>query len=117
MTYELAKKLKDAGFPQTLKYCPIWENLYYLNGEIVQGAFKESKLKDGMVKVPTLSELIEACGDKLESLNQIEEGKWEAWSTILGTMGDEGKEITYGFTTEEAVANLWLALNKNAQRT
>lgn len=71
MDYELALKLRKAGFP------------HY---------------------IPTLEKLIEACGD-FAALCKASNGSWtaESWSD---------HEVT-GPTPIEAVANLWLALNKH----
>ena len=83
MNYELAKELKDAGFPQ--------------DGI---GQFIDVKLAS-----PTLSELIEACGG--ESIIVLTIGK--AYTTALhGATGF----ICNDSTPEEAIARLWLALNK-----
>ena len=73
MTYEIAKKLKEAKFP------------FLWNYEPQALAFRE---------YPSLSELIEACGDVFYDLQQ--------------------KPIK-GDTPEEAVANLWLALTDKKQ--
>lgn len=87
MDYALAKQLKDAGFPHT------WDRW---------GAFKLG------VGYPTLSELIEACGDDFRALIYGESAdfpgkKWCAQATNAQMCFD---------TPETAVANLWLALNK-----
>lgn len=87
ITYELAKQLKDAGFKGSEK----WED----NGDF----FKSP------TPTPTLTELIEACGKKFKHLDK-EGNKWYAYN-ISGYAKDEG-----GATPEEAVANLWLSLNK-----
>jgi len=86
MNYKLAKKLKDAGFPQTIKY---------------DYAYK-----------PTLSELIEACGRDFVSLLYVELSgteipgvKWEAWG--------DNKNYGLGISPEEAVSRLWLKLKEN----
>lgn len=82
MDYNLAKKLKDAGFPDS----------QYMDLEDI-------------LDRPTLSELIEACGDKFGQLDHYQnDEKWKA----------EAKEMymATGKTAEEAVANLWLVLNK-----
>ncbi len=118
MNYELAKQLKDAGFPQRVfvyqhdgeKYLfretdddfpgnnrTMWAR-YYLE------SFLELH-KDELVFVPTLSELIEACGDNLGDLTRVYEG-WKCNSENVG-----GYPVTYGSTPEEAVAYLFLALN------
>ena len=92
MTYETAKKLKDAGFPQN-----VWDftlsNYAYNESEELHllhydndtdwliGNDYQSRKSDGIdwTKEPTLSELIEACGDVFYDLQQkpIKEG-WEA---------------------------------------
>lgn len=90
MNYELAKKLKDAGFPQK---------------------YEEKNDNGALPYTPTLSELIEACGYEFGGLIQYhKEHKtdyWEAYSY----QGMESKTVR-GDTPEEAVANLWLELNK-----
>lgn len=110
MNYELAKNLKDAGFPQRKVG---YETDPYL------GTYK-CKLKKGSgffenAYAPSLSELIEACGGKFTSLiNGFPNGqsvpgstvaKWEAW-------GEYPKYCGLGQTSEEAVANLYLKLNE-----
>lgn len=79
MTYELAKQLKDAGYPQ-LGYSTEPRN-------------------------PTLSELIEACGNQFVSLGRRN-------NPVLGsTCCAYSRDLrTDGRTYVEAVANLWLAL-------
>lgn len=63
------------------------------------------------VYAPTLSELIEACGDNFWALYKARfaEYTWQAHSS-----SDQwDTEISHGTTPEEAVAKLWLTLNKN----
>jgi hypothetical protein len=86
MNYELVKKLKDAGFPFD---------------------FKESKMGDDTYTFPSFSELVKACGESFQmltvrspSVNRF----FQAYSQENDTA--EGK------TPEEAIANLWLRLNK-----
>jgi hypothetical protein len=91
MNYELAKQLKEAGFTQILldrNYAGFKEKDTYVDG----------------VYFPNLSELIEACGDKFWCLMQELEG-WSARQY-------NNPEWTIASTPEEAVANLWLELNK-----
>ena len=57
------------------------------------------------VKVPTLSELIEACGDDFTWL-QKNDGWWECCTKTKPI------ENTTGSTAEIAVSNLWLKLNE-----
>ena len=91
MNYELAKELKDAGFPQH-EPCDTCPRMDFCT--------------------PTLSELIEACGDGIRYLCRDNEGNWEAAEGAL-----VGRQLLHHFsvacgTPEEAVAMLYLALNK-----
>ena len=92
MEYKLAKQLKDAGFPQKAKS---EYPLYMCEDD------KEP------LQIPTLSELIEACGDRFTSL-QLEDGTWYT-DGITGDILDHEKK---GETPEEAVAKLYIKLNK-----
>ena len=101
MTYETAKKLKDAGYSQEdPRRAPV-----SLTNENVHEFVMKAK---GDCYIPNLSELIEACGDVFYDLQQkpIKEG-WEATAFLSLATHAEGK----GDTPEEAVANLWLRLN------
>ena len=66
MDYNLAKQLKDAGLPQgerspyCLK-CKVWKTY---------SCFKEGHKTD-FIRIPTLSELIEACGDGFRGLKRL----------------------------------------------
>jgi hypothetical protein len=91
MNYELAKKLADAGFPQQ-------GNGYW----VIQPDILVARRVD-RVYVPTLSELIEACGEHFIMLNQHSSNSWGA---VGGPHHDE-----CGRTPVEAIARLWLTLN------
>lgn len=92
MTYELAKKLKDAGYKQggspNTMYSPDQKEIVY---------------------IPTLSELIKACGDDFSGLI-INRGPLSDVNTKWSCAG--GRFIGLGSTPEEAVANLWLSLQE-----
>lgn len=94
MIYSLVKELYKAGFPKE-----------YLLFKI--------EPKGPPYRFPTLSELIEACGDRFGSLTRNQRGVWYTASPF-----GEGKNayelaISDEYSTpEEAVARLWLALNK-----
>jgi hypothetical protein len=94
MNSELAKQLKDHGFPQKLED---------LSNEVQYKGVKYQKPTE-----PTLSELIEACGDKFESLDKID--GWTAYGIEI-FHGVKMNCIGEGSTHEEAVARLWLELN------
>ena len=109
MNYELAKELKEAGFPQKVyigtKFFP-----YPDSNERVWDS-EESLTPPNppdMAICPTLSELIEACGGKIFGLQRNDKG-WSAWAKFPDA---EETPEQYGVTPEEAVARLWLALNK-----
>lgn len=94
MNYELAKELKDAGFPQ------VWP----INTP--EGTAPEPY--EGPYYFPTLDELIKACGKDFASLEYFTDDteEWWAYGRMLGHEG------SFAPTPEEAVAMLWLALNK-----
>jgi len=99
MTHEIAKKLKDAGFEQ--------EGLGLLmNGNVYALGFSEPT---GDMYYPTLSELIEACGHYFYQLTKEDNGSWTCAS--INGYPKSGFGVTNSSTPEEAVANLWLALN------
>lgn len=101
MNYELAKNLKDAGFPNSQNW--------YDDGNTMWGGIEMEP------PAPTLSELIEACGERFEGLRRCEDPDivtnyiWGAYAYLEGRT-DASFEAS-GKTSEEAVAKLWLALN------
>lgn len=100
MNYKLCKKLKDAGFPQVHRESDCKRNDCY------EPAMCQS--------VPTLEELIEACGEDFDLIRREELESWlggTRWC-CMGNPDDYGINQYYGSTPEESVANLWLALNK-----
>lgn len=106
MTYELAKKLKEAGFPQ-----------YGKNREVDGGLAmtNESGTLEGCY-IPTLSELIEACGEDFWALYKVGTRETPDWKWEAGSFGVPLNEIVgKGQTPEEAVANLWLKLNEHRE--
>lgn len=101
--YELAKELKESGFP--LRQSKALKLVYFNKfGESVShGVITE--IDDIEIIIPTLEELIKACKD-FASLCATSSGIWtaEVWSEELLPVE--------GLTPEEAVARLWLAINK-----
>lgn len=115
MNYELAKELKDAGFPQLYKI-GCW---FFRNGDVLRTSltneyqpmmftdpehFRPSDTVD--LYVPTLEELIEACGANLLGLGH--NAIFQTWRAMSVKTSIEG----VGATPTEAVAHLWLALHK-----
>lgn len=100
MNYELASELKEARFP-IHEYSGEYESCYC-------GAESSKEC------VPTLEELIEACGDRVKRI----EKKRSLWHAVeADECCDDPRDYfgychTSGKTPEEAVARLWLALNK-----
>lgn len=104
--YKLAKQLKDAGFPQT-------DSRYFWS----KGAGKPVKLDrlnlpkyataecKETYSIPTLSELIEACGDRFGNLRK--EGN--TWIAFDNNGHGEDKNSK---TPEIAVSKLYIALKK-----
>jgi len=95
--YQLAHDLRDAGFPQIGRGTQIGpsDKLVWRAGD--------------RVYMPTLSELIEACGKRFWMLEacDLEAGNWHASGYAAAKIED-----AYGSSPDEAVARLWLALNK-----
>ena len=147
MNYKLAKQLKDAGFPQELdKESSVYykDKLYIFTGggHLEAGRGQEYFLyeygfaccdDDGLanegflsvyaddkelVKVPTLSELIEECGEEFNSLHK--EGRlWCACGIIKNVKickecghSKNSHFDEYGKTPWIAVAKLHLKLNE-----
>lgn len=100
MDYQLAKELKNAGFPQKE------HNGFSGIIPVMNGAEKTSYY-------PSLSELIEACGGKNFGLcrnnARTEEKAWGAFDHCIYELAENFGD---GSTPSEAVARLWLALNK-----
>ncbi len=117
MNYELAKKLKEAGFPQGS-----WGE-YYSGGRLYSGLVPKSDVDDDVFYVPVLEELIDACGKKFSGLICVHSREKKTFKAIeniwlqrlepSNSFRDfiKGKVVS-GDTPEDAVANLWLALNK-----
>jgi hypothetical protein len=78
MDYELAQELKEAGFPTKKQLITRY------NRDIA---------------VPTLEELIEACGKKFMTLRLRHDAQWEVNGEFISR------------TPVEGVARLWLALH------
>lgn len=94
MEYELALKLNGAGYPQK-------DSIGTGEGTFVSDG-------NGTVYAPSLSELIEACGEGFEMLTQAyEDGKGYWWATASGNRIREFAADT----PIEAVALLYLALH------
>jgi hypothetical protein len=94
MNYELASELREADFPQGGK-----------GNWTLRADYLVARRAD-RVYVPTLSELIEACGKEFRSLILEDDQSWTVFSA--------DDEMFAGPSAEDAVARLWLASNKKA---
>ena len=98
MNYTLAKELEDAGYKGQGCDCR------YL------------KEDEEQVYAPTLFDLIEECDDNqgfgMNELRVSYDGSWQKY-WIAEACPRRGGVIGEGKTPEEAVARLWLALNKD----
>lgn len=110
MKYELAKELKDAGFPQRDRH------FYFSTHTIPPTCWDINVIDAGQrveneVAAPTLSELIAACGDKF-ALHK-NRTHWKAWQINSNPRERNAADFEEtGETPEEAVARLWIALQK-----
>ncbi len=102
MDYELAKELKDAGFPQKEMF----------DTEDFNGQW----LGEDEIYAPSLSELIEACGEivlwKYDDTWFAGHGGERGLSCGETYFDDYPKFLKTGKAPEEAVSKLWLELNK-----
>jgi hypothetical protein len=129
ITYETALKLKNLGFPQTGNGLLMvsnegakFENIRFNPGEII--SLDEN---NPIVYLPSLSELIEAFDSRYKRIpGLINDAQFVLRKTFVGGKkgymaaldGDfesyelERKYVFYSTSPEEAVANLWLEINK-----
>jgi hypothetical protein len=107
MNYELALKLKNAGFP-------------YKQSDTFEMVTEHNRLEEQPLtcRVPTLPELLDECSTfpliKEFILRKVGPG----WLWIAFARASEPEKFTSalvgaGKTPEIAVANLWLSINKN----
>jgi hypothetical protein len=95
ISYELAKELKDAGFP----FAEIYSDI-----EADDAHRDWYKIDDSYYGEPTLSELIEACGEEFTGLIKTKHSDW------LAIEAEPRPAHASGSTPSEAVARLYIAL-------
>jgi hypothetical protein len=99
MSYELALELREAGFPQITQE----PALYYTDPDTAVVIYPElMTATPNSVRVPTLSELIKACGPKISTIVRSGAG----WSAD----GDVADSVI------EAVARRWIGLQMTRSR-
>ncbi len=100
MTYELAKELKEAGYPQKGK------------GEWFNNSTHETTLNEfsDNIYAPTLEELIDACGNEI--VIEISKDNQTTAYEYEHSNEDGTPYRYYGKNAVEAMANLWLGKKK-----
>ena len=93
MDNELAKELKEAGFPQAI---------HYNSGGVADYLETGANGRTHIVSIPTLEELIEACGADFRLVERA--------SYVPFLARDRQIVQATGESPIEAVARLWLAL-------
>ena len=107
MNYELAKQLKDAGFPQELTS---GRRGYLSSGGVPVGA----DIIAAQCYFPALEELIEACGERLilfETRGTWHASKWGGNYCADHYIDDSLDGLHKAEKPKEAVAKLWLAIH------
>lgn len=116
MTYELALQLKNVGFRQggdgyfRLPMAASTPPTYEAKIEDIEASNVKEEDIINLAYVPTLSELIEACGERFEAVAKNHAPNSGGWAA---TRKDKVGQLYYstGTTPDEAVARLWLELN------
>lgn len=106
MNHELAKELKDAGFPQGITNGSAYYDKF---GQYTHCHWQDNLMPTEWFYAPTLSELIEACGYDLRSISFHTDGRVIAKT---GVRAKCPKKLFTGTNPTHAVAKLWLALNR-----
>ena len=101
MNYELAKKLKDAGFPQKNSFDKC---TFFIDNRNVQRFGNELVKKFEPCKIPTLSELVKMCPNHCGL--QKEDFGWVMY--VKGFI----REDTISTKPEEAVAKLLISIKE-----
>lgn len=120
MNYELAKKLKDAGFPQETK--AIGDKYFQKMGHprmgiplqwavftVIDPTINHPSLEETMIKIPTLSELIETMPlyGSLEFMRR-KGGGWYVRDNTYTDGTQPTQSLSEGTTLEECVAKVFL---------
>ena len=115
--YKLAKQLKDTGWPQGLdygQYC--WLDTTNLPFKCMVDDEFTKPTAGNFYKIPTLLDLIEACGEWFLCLIRMPDNTWRTninrpTANIVKTIIN-GSDYIVGDTPEEAIAKLWLKINE-----
>lgn len=107
MNFKLVNELRAAGFPQGRSGYFVDDAGFRLYQPL------DVALKEDVVYIPTLEELIKECGEDFESLRRVVAGFKAQGSTEVDDLEFPIETMEeFGPTPLEAVANLWLSINK-----
>lgn len=103
MDYELAKELKDTGFPQkSPKKIEYGDGCYHIDHDGKEEAYG-----------PSLEELIEEVGSNFAGLYRgTDDGEEWHWVAMPTDSAEDAPHGRFGSTPRKAVARLWRDLNK-----
>lgn len=111
ISYELAKELKEAGFPQKVD----WEDYSFdRDGYLFLQSITTEHLPDQDCLCPNLSQLIQWCGEELECIYRTcnSDQSLLHWSAFAFSPLDKPIILGKGESPEEAVARLGIAIHK-----
>lgn len=121
MDYNLAKELKDVGFPQYVEESPNGRRYYFIREDdlsfVHQGGPDTTHIDNAydegdIMLAPSLEELIEACGEGNFFLEKTFETAPSGLDMMQVWVAQSGMTEGRNPTPVGAVARLWLALNK-----
>jgi hypothetical protein len=106
MNYELLKRLKDSGFPLQRVAVEAGREIALTRPAVVF-SLSASTADVGIYYVPSLSDLVEACGNYLKNVFRGDDG-WRCNERDCVSKDGPPAE-TYGATLDDALAELWLS--------
>jgi hypothetical protein len=117
ISFELSRELKAAGFTQSTALHAVYalsEHLRIRRQDALRmwyGSKRKAgltlELEEEAVYAPTLSDLVIACGKRLQ-LGCDEAGNWKASAPVAGR-----QLIGEGETADESLARLWLLMQQS----
>lgn len=111
MKYELLKRLKDSGFPLQ-RVAIVSGREIALKRPAVVFSLSASTTEAGIYYVPSLSDLVEACGSYLMNMFRVDGG----WACNQHQAPDEPASEAHGATLDDALAELWLSHGAAAEQ-
>ena len=106
--YKLAKRLKDVGFPQHV----VGQNLFY-NKQGRAESVGDAECPKDCILIPTLSGLIDACGDEFMELRKMEIRLRDGCNWYARTFVNRGDINVIGRNPLETMSELFIALKNN----